>query len=74
MFGGDLLRLRYRIHCNAALSFDQAAQNDIIRVRSLGDLATMQDDVTCVNARQFCTDFDYFRIYIKTGSAELIYF
>lgn len=65
-----LTHLRYRIHSIVALSHDPAAQDDYLEATSWEDLKNMQHGRIWVNPRHYYTDFDYFRIYLKTRSAR----
>lgn len=69
-FNDNHVRLRYRIHCVAALSYDRTAQNAYLGARSLSELHQMRQDSVWSNPRHYYTDFEYFRIYIKTRTAR----
>ena len=64
------LRLRYRIHCIAALSSDKAAQVRYVGATSLDDLRRMRRDKIWSNPRIYYTISEYFHIYIRTVLAR----
>ena len=68
--GFKYLRIRYRIHCIAALSFDRLAQDEYLEATPLEDLTDMRLEYIWINPRHYYTDFEYFRIYTKTQSAR----
>ena len=65
-----LKRIRYRIHCIAALSSHRAAQDGYLEATSLDDLKGMRDDSAGTTPRHYYIDIDYFRIRIKTSWAR----
>lgn len=65
-----LKRIRYRIHCIAALSSHRAAQDGYLEATSLDDLKGMRDDSAGTKPRHYYIDFDYFRVHIKTSWAR----
>lgn len=65
-----LKRIRYRIHCIAALSSHRAAQDGYLEATSLDDLKGMRDDSAGTKPRHYYIDFDYFRIHIKASWAR----
>lgn len=69
-FDHNHLRLRYRIHCVAALSNDQAAQTAYLGATSLSELHQMRQDSIWRNPKHYYTDFEYFRIYLRTRTAR----
>lgn len=69
-FNDEHFRLRYRIHCIAALSNDRAAQTAYLGATSLSELNQMRQNSIWSNPKHYYTDFEYFRIYMKDRTAR----
>lgn len=65
-FRCNLHRVRYRIHCIAALSSNRAAQDEYLGATSVGGLTTMEDDRLWTDPRHYYNDSVYRSMYIKT--------